>query len=418
MSKFTKFVAASVIAVCFGSVGLKAASSLVAEYTVVSVDGSSFLTEQHGAFFMIKNNFAGGYVSNIYYEYWSKPTVKTPYTGTVSYDDLPATSITNCEIAGFYDKKVLLKFTTPGNIYYVVYKITQNALKRNTNGDEGVHTANTGESMYLDRSKVISVIDGADIIDTPPHECSALQECNMKFVPNNNKKISGMGELSPINEKTPQYWQEVINGVGFKTVRVWKYTILAEYTVEDGVDFMTAQNKGLFTIKNGFANGYLESVTFNYWTKPTANPVTGSLTGEALPVANIRSCKIAGFDQRKVLLRYTTDTDVYYVTYKITNSELKQWTNNVDGMHNAAPGETMYLDRSKVYSVINGLDVADSPPHECTFLQECNIKFVPNINKKVGDTSGELIPIDEKTCQYWQEVSGTSAKQVRVWKLY
>ena len=213
MSKLSMFVAASVSALCLGAVGVKA-EKLVAEYTVV--DGVDFLTEQNGAIFKIKNSIdpETKLLVGVSYEYMPKSD-KTPITGTINQQNLPVSTATDCVIMGFSKKNVLLEYNTPDGLVYVSYKIQKNELKQHKKGIDGVFFAGVGELMLLDRSKIVSYTSVGGV--------ESLQQYSMKFKIKKNKRITGFGDLTPLNPKTCLYWQDVSGEIGSQRVRVLKY---------------------------------------------------------------------------------------------------------------------------------------------------------------------------------------------------
>lgn len=189
------------------------AEKVISEYWVE--DDVEFLTQQQGAIFKLKPWFdeITGIVVGLSYEYLNKPT-GTPLTGSLKQSDLPTDTATACNIAGFNQKVVLLEYVTPTGNVYVTYRIQSNQLKQLKSGTSGVYYAGTGETMQMDRSKIISVTNVGGV--------ETIQEYSNTFVIHRNKRVTGFGDLQNINPQFPQYWQDT-SGEDSPRVRVIRY---------------------------------------------------------------------------------------------------------------------------------------------------------------------------------------------------
>ena len=130
--------------------------------------------------------------------------------GLLTQSDFPPDAV-DCKIAGYYRRKVLLRYTDfQGDPIYAIYQIQTNKLKI---GQGIFYIAMVGETMTFQKNVVIDVVAVSGV--------ESVRQFNTNFKENLNKRIVGFGDLVAIEYRVPNYWKDISGNAGSdKTVRV------------------------------------------------------------------------------------------------------------------------------------------------------------------------------------------------------
>lgn len=181
----------------------------IAEWQVNQDVFNGYAVDTQGEIIMYSNAYSGGLLEVMTYNYNRISGEK--WTGSLLQEDFPDNT-TNAEIVGLSRKKVLIKYTdTDGNTIYATYTLRKNEMKLHA-----MKNASPNETFRFAKNKLLSTIDVSGKM--------TLQEYGLKFKPNKNRKVNGLGIVTEINAPFGKNYvdQSGTVGVGTLVVRVIK----------------------------------------------------------------------------------------------------------------------------------------------------------------------------------------------------
>ncbi len=186
----------------------------------LSNNTTSWEVDDQGSLFEITAGKSGGVLTILTYSQreWKNGKQPTTYAGSLNL--FPATGpFADCTVAGFYRRKVLLRFVDAlGTATYATYLVQSNQLKPYTN--PGIRIANPGETNRLLKTVIVSYT----VASTEFGEVETINQYNIYFKLNKNKTLTGKGLLEPIDYRLPTYWKDVSGTLGTNMqVGVWRY---------------------------------------------------------------------------------------------------------------------------------------------------------------------------------------------------